>query len=164
MKDLAEEVERLRSAIRRHRDQRGDDRCWLDDEELYKVLPEGYAPPQRGEAVELSLCQRFIETRHHHGTEYVSPQRRVEELEAELAELRAAVDTLPQVWQDDVADEIAKMRERKRAETQADITRRLEQENALPKEKVQTLADDLKLANDTLEDVRSCAEDRLTPD
>lgn len=28
----------LESAIRKHRDQRGDDRCWLDDEELYKTL------------------------------------------------------------------------------------------------------------------------------
>lgn len=30
-------------AIRRHRDQRSDDRCWEDDLELYRSLPEGVA-------------------------------------------------------------------------------------------------------------------------
>lgn len=35
------EVERLRAAIRAHRDQRGHDRCRLDDDDLYAVLPEG---------------------------------------------------------------------------------------------------------------------------
>jgi hypothetical protein len=37
---LHAEVLRLRNAIRLHRDQRGDDRCWLDDVLLYKALPE----------------------------------------------------------------------------------------------------------------------------
>jgi hypothetical protein len=75
------EVERLRQAIRNHRDQRGDDRCWLDDEELYKALPEGYTPPPRSETVELDCCRRYIATRHHPGTVYISPQRRIEQLE-----------------------------------------------------------------------------------
>lgn len=34
------EVQRLRSGIRAHRDARGNDRCWLDDEVLYRLLPE----------------------------------------------------------------------------------------------------------------------------
>lgn len=34
------EVFRLRRAIRKHRDQRLNDRCWLDDMELYRTLPE----------------------------------------------------------------------------------------------------------------------------
>ncbi len=38
---MASEIRRLRMAIRNHRDQRGDDRCWMDDNELYAVLPEG---------------------------------------------------------------------------------------------------------------------------
>jgi hypothetical protein len=37
---LRDEVLKLRDAIRLHRDQRGDDRCWLDDVLLYKALPE----------------------------------------------------------------------------------------------------------------------------
>ena len=38
---LMEEVESLRSAIRLHRDEKGHDRCWLDDQRLYSILPEG---------------------------------------------------------------------------------------------------------------------------
>lgn len=80
------EVERLRNAIRQHRDARGDDRCWLDDEELYRTLPEGYTPPERDTAVELSRCEAFIRNRQNPATVYVSPQRRIDELESELAE------------------------------------------------------------------------------
>lgn len=76
-------IDELEEAIRKHRDQRGDSRCWLDDEELYKILPEGYTPPERDSSVELELCKKFIECRHNPGTEYVSPQRRIEELEEE---------------------------------------------------------------------------------
>ncbi len=75
-------------AIRKHRDQRGDDRCWLDDEELYKTLPEGYEPPKRDSAVELELCKKFISCRHNPKTEYVSPQREIERLTKENAALR----------------------------------------------------------------------------
>jgi hypothetical protein len=70
----------LQAAIRKHRDERGDDRCWLDDEELYKVLPEGYTPPPRDTAVELANCERFIACRHNPATEYVSPQREIDRL------------------------------------------------------------------------------------
>ncbi len=38
--NLIKEVMDLRSAIRHHRDQRLDDRCWMDDYELYDSLPE----------------------------------------------------------------------------------------------------------------------------
>lgn len=79
--NLAVEVERLRTAIREHRDTRGDDRCWQDDETLYKTLPEGYEPPRRDASVELDLCRQYIACRRNPATEYVSPQRRIEELE-----------------------------------------------------------------------------------
>lgn len=75
------EVGRLQAAIRKHRDYEGDDRCWMDDEELYKVLPEGYTPPIRSTAVEKHNCDRFIACRHNPGTEYVSPQREIERLQ-----------------------------------------------------------------------------------
>lgn len=80
-------LEFLEAAIRRHRDQRGDDRCWLDDEELYRALPEGFTPPQRDTAVELDLCKKFIQCRHNPATEYVSPQRRIEALEVALSKI-----------------------------------------------------------------------------
>lgn len=87
---LLDVVERLRDAIRRHRDYRGDDRCHLDDGELYDVLPEGDTRPARDTAITLENCQRYIDCRQL-GREYVSPQRRIEELEADNARLRAAL-------------------------------------------------------------------------
>lgn len=80
--------EKYAFAIRKHRDQRGDDRCFLDDEELYKVLPEGYTSPERDTTVELELCKKFINSRRNPKTEYISPQRRIEELEAEVERLK----------------------------------------------------------------------------
>lgn len=85
---LIAEVKRLSSAIRSHRDQRGDDRCWMDDEKLYAALPEGYTPPPRDSTVELRNCERYIASRHNPGTEYVSPEREIEQLKSENAKLR----------------------------------------------------------------------------
>jgi len=75
-----ERAEKAEAAIRRHRDQRGDDRCWMDDEVLYKALPEGYTPPLRDSAVELKNCQRFIDCRNNPATTYISPERMIEDL------------------------------------------------------------------------------------
>jgi hypothetical protein len=78
---LRYELERLRAGVREHRDARGDDRCWRDDDTLYALLPEGYIPPKRDSAVELERCRQFIASRQHPSTVYVSPQRRIDELE-----------------------------------------------------------------------------------
>lgn len=90
--ELDAENVRLQESIRTHRDQRGDDRCWMDDEQLYAVLPEGYTPPERDTAVELERCQQYIACRRNPRTVYVSPQRRIDELEVEVATLRAALE------------------------------------------------------------------------
>ena len=64
---LSSEVMKLRSEIRYHRDQKGHDRCWLDDVKLYKALPEGaselanFRLPCREEFMQ--GCKRFWETR-----------------------------------------------------------------------------------------------------
>lgn len=59
-------VEPYLQAIRKHRDQKLDDRCWMDDYELYSVLPEGL------EGVDLRLlpktemmknCEHYIDCR-----------------------------------------------------------------------------------------------------
>lgn len=76
----------LQTAIRKHRDFRGDSRCWMDDEELYAVLPEGYTPPERDSAVELKNCERFIASRQNPKTEYVSPEREIERLKKLVGE------------------------------------------------------------------------------
>lgn len=80
----SERIAELEAAIRKHRDQRGDDRCWLDDRELYAVLPEGVgnADLHLDEPAEmLENCKRFISSRRDPNQPYVSPQRRIEELE-----------------------------------------------------------------------------------
>lgn len=57
------------AAIRAHRDQRGHDRCHLDDEVLYAVLPEGPQPPRGLPPREefLAGCERFERLRRHPG-------------------------------------------------------------------------------------------------
>lgn len=80
-----------RNNIRRHRDLRGDNRCWLDDEELYATLPEGYKPPCRDAAVEIENCQRFIRCRHNPSTTYYSPQDEIDRLQA-IIDVRTAMD------------------------------------------------------------------------
>ncbi len=77
------EAAKLQNAIRQHRDERGDDRCYADDHRLYMVLPEGDTRPIRETAVTIENCQKYIECRQT-GREYISPQRRIEELETEL--------------------------------------------------------------------------------
>lgn len=88
MTEAEQLVAKYEAAIRDVRDQRGDDRCWKDLEKLYSLLPEGYVPPARDESVEIENCIRYIRSCHDPRTTYVSPQRRIEELEAELKQLR----------------------------------------------------------------------------
>ena len=62
------EILRLRSGVRKHRDQRLDDRCWMDDIELYEVLPEGIEPSYVDlrllpKDVMLRNCEHYIECR-----------------------------------------------------------------------------------------------------
>lgn len=69
--ELRVEIIRLRNAIRSHRDQRGDDRCWLDDEKLYAALPEGIpAKTHLDQELMLKNCARFIGTRQHPGDRF----------------------------------------------------------------------------------------------
>lgn len=82
---LAKRIFELESAIRKHRDQRGDDRCWMDDEDLYRSLPEGYKPPERDTSVELENCRWFICNRRNPNTVYQSPEREIETLKSNLS-------------------------------------------------------------------------------
>jgi len=92
--DASQDAYELREAIRTHRDERGDDRCWEDDERLYKALPEGYAPPERDTSVELENCKRYISCRRNPNTEYISPQREIEKLQEEIKYLKERIDGL----------------------------------------------------------------------
>lgn len=68
MPQLKAEIRRLRTGIRKHRDQRLDDRCWMDDIELYEVLPEGIDPSfidlrQLPKKEMMHNCDRFTDCR-----------------------------------------------------------------------------------------------------
>lgn len=80
---LQNRIKELEQAIRNHKDSwlKGDDKCWKDNEQLYRVLPEGYTPPQRDTLVEIENCKKYIESCHAPHVTYTSPQKRIEELE-----------------------------------------------------------------------------------
>lgn len=92
--EIADELERLatlEAAIREHRDQEGDDRCWLDDAKLYAALGEsGHDTSLPPKCEFLESCSRFWEQRQ-------SPEDK---------RLRAADMTIAQLQ-----EEIAKLRE-----------------------------------------------------
>lgn len=78
-------IEELENAIRNHRDQKADDRCWLDDQELYKVLNDGYLGDNTvgDKKAMLKNCERYLENRCSYGN-----WRTYAELEAENNRLR----------------------------------------------------------------------------
>ncbi len=49
----------LRYAVRWHRDQFGDDRCWLDDWRVYKFLPEGFKNELPSYEACMELCKQY---------------------------------------------------------------------------------------------------------
>lgn len=71
--ELSAEIERLKNAIRNHRDQKGDDRCWMDDQELYAVLGDGnlgdntIGDPKKM----LRNCEKFIAVRCQPGSSWI---------------------------------------------------------------------------------------------
>lgn len=77
-----EKLKRLKYevVIRWIRDQRGDDRCWADLEQLYNLLPEGYTVPKRDTLIKLENCKKYIESCNNPATVYVSPEREIENL------------------------------------------------------------------------------------
>jgi hypothetical protein len=58
-------IAELETAIRKHRDQRGDDRCWLDDHDLYAHvgIPADHDSRLPPKEEFLESCQRFWEQR-----------------------------------------------------------------------------------------------------
>lgn len=91
---LRSEVETLKGAIRQHRDERGDDRCWLDDTRLYAVLGEGDVdgyeatlPPREDF---LASCKRYWEQRQtplRHGEDWLPGCMTIAQLTAQVETL-----------------------------------------------------------------------------
>ena len=91
---LTQENTVLKTAIRKHRDQRGDDRCWMDDDELYRVLNEPlFDRPMPSPDKMLKNCEKFISLRTKPGskTDDTSASGRWVS-RAELEEQRAAFE------------------------------------------------------------------------
>jgi hypothetical protein len=86
--DPTVELARLRAAIAKHHAQRADDRCFLDDDELYAAA--GLPVPDRRVGDKLAMlanCIRFIDRRCESG----GPWRSYVELEAHLARVLDAL-------------------------------------------------------------------------
>lgn len=90
----AAEIARLRRAIETHRDQKGDDRCWLDDLVLYAAIGEPNAVQQLPPKCEfLKSCERYWEQRQSPlDKETVAGDMTIGQLERENARLRAALE------------------------------------------------------------------------
>ena len=76
VRSLAEEILRLRGAIRQHRDKRGHELCWLNDLELWSELGENSRYPHDTLPVReefLRQCAIYYESRIH-GTPYEDPR------------------------------------------------------------------------------------------
>lgn len=82
------DLSRVATALRKFRDIKGDDRCYKDLYELYCSLPEGYTPEPEQVGIDLNLCAAFKRSEEDPRVKYVSPQRRIEQLEAEIVQLR----------------------------------------------------------------------------
>lgn len=69
VEQLKLELETLRNAVRKHRDCKGHDRCWMDDLELYQALPEtttidlGLPPREEFMAECKKYCEAYWENR-----------------------------------------------------------------------------------------------------
>lgn len=83
---------RLKEAIRKHRDQKGDDRCWMDDQELYAELRDGNLGDNTvgDQSAMLRNCQRFVELRCKGGGNW----KTYAELEAMVASQKEEIITL----------------------------------------------------------------------
>jgi len=100
---LNNEIRRLHNAIREHRDQRGDDRCWMDDERLYSILPEGLTPKEdrrlHDPCTMLEHCKHYIASRQPGGEPYISVQRELEKLQSDNKRYKEALDKLGVFYQ-----------------------------------------------------------------
>lgn len=101
---LADTVEQLRSRLKQleeaivsHRDQHGDDRCWMDDEALYEAAGVLKADRRVGSKEDmLKNCQRYIEARCEQGKwiSYAELEKRYDVALKALTELERQYELL----------------------------------------------------------------------
>ena len=90
MVSLRHQISLMRERIRWHRDQKGDDRCWLDDYEVWALLPDSPPEPRTPPTFEEGMrrCREFWTYRR---AEYPDP-----------APPNAALDR--NCWDDDLSE------------------------------------------------------------
>jgi hypothetical protein len=115
-----DEVMKLRAAIRVHMNMRGDDRCCGDDHELYETLPEGDTRPEKDSAVTIENCALFIKCRQN-GERYVSPQRYIEELEAQVKDYEMHLGEITTVGLATRLDEELKLAQQRIKDLEAEL-------------------------------------------
>ncbi|HYD16853.1 MAG TPA: hypothetical protein VEF76_00065 [Patescibacteria group bacterium] len=109
MSDSFTDIITVRHAIRRHRDAKGDDRCWLDDYFVWALIPGSFAVPTAVPPMEeaMDMCRGFYKRRRADTADEQSPDAVTDPqqwdkdleamddaaLQAELARIRAAVRT-----------------------------------------------------------------------
>lgn len=72
--DLKKAIIVRREAIRLHRDQKGDDRCWLDDYLVWKLLDDTRAMPQFSMEEGMEKCKEFFAHRNSDFTDSRHPE------------------------------------------------------------------------------------------
>ena len=92
---LIAEIKKLRDAIAEHRDQRADDRCFLDDQKLYAVLEDGDLGDNHvgDQCAMLENCRRYIAQRTQNG----GPWKSYADLERELASVYKRYEELSEI-------------------------------------------------------------------
>lgn len=100
------DAETLHNAILKHYNQRAEDRCWMDDNELYTAagLPE-HNNWVGDKFAMLTNCIRFI----NHRTEECGPWKSYAELEAEIERLRSIIRRAYEGDNDDLIHEGEKL-------------------------------------------------------
>lgn len=99
LEEAQNEIARLKNAIKTHRDARGDDRCWIDDLDLYKALGEDEVPKEAQLSLPvlpafMSRCAKYWEQRQAPKNE---PWVTVEELVNVMTEVKKLADTMAYV-------------------------------------------------------------------
>lgn len=92
---LKQRVAELEEAIRQHRSQKADDRCWEDDQKLYAVLNDGNLGDNTtcDPCVMLENCKRFISNRMQGGDwpSYEELEQQIKHLNQWVADLQSGI-------------------------------------------------------------------------
>lgn len=105
-------LEEAIAVVKKHRDQQGDDRCWLDDKELYAAF--GLEPAETGLPPKeefLGNCARYHACRQNPADKYVTVEEKIEQamIEADRDWLNALESPFEDEWNKNVRESCKKI-------------------------------------------------------